>query len=160
MCGRVRARAWARGVAWAALVVALAGPAAARAANCTIGTLSGLGFGSYDPFAAAPLDSVATITYRCTRPSVYRITLGPGSSGTYTARLLRNGADVLRYNLFLDAGRTAVWGDGTGGTGVGPGVVVDAGAGSDTAYVFARVLPLQDVAVGLYSDTVQITFEF
>jgi spore coat protein U-like protein len=158
MCGRVRASA--RGVAAAALVLVLAAPAAARAANCAIGALSGLGFGSYDPFAAAPLDSLATITYRCTKPAVYRITLGPGSSGSYAARQLRNGAEVLRYNLFLDAARTSVWGDGTGGTGAGPGVVVDAGAGSDTAYVFARVFPLQDVGVGLYSDTVQITFEF
>ncbi len=145
----------------AALVaVALAAPAGVRAApTCTLGASGALAFGTYDPLAAAPVDSQSTLSYRCPRGQHVRISLDAGLSGTFAARERRMGTERLLYNLFLDAARTAVWGDGTGGSGVGPGVVAQGSLGTVAAYVFGRIPPAQDAAAGLYSDTVRVTFE-
>ncbi len=137
----------------AATFLAAAGRAAAA---CTISAASGPAFGTYDPLARAPLDAVGTIAYRCTppRPVVW---LSTGSSGTYAYRTLRSGAAELRYNLYVDASRTAVWGDGSGGTATDsptPGNV------TRTVAVYGRIAPLQDAAAGVYSDTIVVTFVF
>lgn len=158
MSGEVRATTWR--AAWAALIaLALALPGGARAANCSLATAGALAFGTYDPFSTAPLDSVGTITYRCSKGQPVRISLGAGQSGAFAWRHLRSGAEVLRYNLYLDAARSQVWGDGSATTATGPGVVVDTGS-ADQTYVFGRIPPEQDVAVGVYADTVVVTFDF
>ncbi len=145
----------------AALVAAsLLAPATVRAApTCTFGAAGALAFGTYDPLASAPLDSQSTLSYRCPRGQHVRISLDAGLSGAFAAREMRMGTERLVYNLYLDAARTAVWGDGTGGTGVGPGVAAQGGLGTTVAYVFGRVPPAQDAVAGLYSDTVRVTFE-
>lgn len=138
----------------------LLAPASARAApTCSFGAANALAFGTYDPLAATPLDSQATLTYRCPRGQRVRISFDTGLSGAFAAREMRMGNERLLYNLFLDAARTAVWGDGTGGSGVGPGVVAPGGMGTSVAYVFGRVPAAQDAVAGLYSDIVRVTFE-
>jgi spore coat protein U-like protein len=69
---------------------------------------------------------------------------------------MRSGTATLQYNLFTNAGRTLVWGDGTGGTSVR---TVGASRGQALP-VFGRIPPLQDVASGSYSDTLVATFNF
>lgn len=147
-------------VARAALAALLVLAAAGRAnAACTL-SAGTIGFGTYDVFQPGPSDSTGTITYRCdNNDHGIRITISAGTSGTFTARTLRNGPETLAYNLFLNAAFTQVWGDGTGGT---------------TAYylhnppnrtdmvvtVFSRLPAGQDVAVGTYTDTVVVTLEY
>jgi spore coat protein U-like protein len=83
--------------------------------------------------------------------------LSTGSSGSYAARTLRSGAFELPYNLYLDAARTQVWGDGSAGTftdSPNPGNV------TRTIPVYGRIPPLQDAAAGTYSDTIVVTFVF
>ncbi|HEX7112095.1 MAG TPA: spore coat U domain-containing protein [Mizugakiibacter sp.] len=94
-----------------------------RAAQCSIQT-SGLTFGTYDPLA--PAADAANGTLRLTCNAIKNkekrngfsatVTLSAGSSGSYAARTLRTTADTLRYNLYLDAALTTVFGDGTGGS--------------------------------------------
>jgi spore coat protein U-like protein len=131
------------------------GCAAAARADCTI-TATSIAFGDYDVFNATPDDSQGTITLRCTPPETVQVSLSRGSSPTFTPRTLRNGANVLNYNLYRTAARTTIFGDGTGGTQVFTGFVqVNA-----TVTVFGRIPALQDVPVGPYSDTIVATVTF
>jgi spore coat protein U-like protein len=131
---------------------------ASAAPQSTFLVASDLAFGAYDPLSAVPLDSTATIRYRCPPGQITRITLDAGASGSFAWRELRSGSEVLRYNLYLDAARTAVWGDGTGGSSSGPGQTSTTG-GVTTAWVFARVPASQDVSAGVYSDLIRVTIE-
>lgn len=143
-----------------AVAAALASPAPARAASCSLTTATSIGFGSYDPFAAAPLDSVGTLVYRCSRGVPVVVTLGPGAGGSYAQRALRAGGERLAYQLYVDAARTRVWGDGTGGTVVGPGPESPGALGTRIARVYGRIPAGQDATPGTYGDTVLVTFEF
>lgn len=157
-----RARTLAHIVALLALA-ALLRAASARAVppeTCSVSSATGLVFGAYDPFAAAPLDSTSQLVFQCTPAPRLRISLDAGGSGSFGARELRSGGEVLRYNLYLDAARTVVWGDGTGGSSVGPDVVVRGAGGMTTAYVFGRIAAGQDPAPGAYTDTIRVTFDF
>lgn len=145
-----------RVAAAACLLLALA---ARVDAACTLSSTS-IGFGTYDVFQAGPTDSTGTVTYRCdNRDHGIRITISAGSSGTFTSRTLQNGAETMAYNLFLDAGFTQVWGDGTGGTTTyflhNPPNRTDV-----QVPVYSRIPAGQDVAVGNYSDTVVVTLEY
>lgn len=149
-------RPWHR----ALLVAALATPSLASGApTCTFAVGSALAFGPYDPFATAPRDATAALVYRCPPGRLVRITLDAGLTGTFAAREMRQGAEVLLYNLFLDAARTVVWGDGSGGSAAGPGVEVRGALGTTTGYVFGRIPAAQDAAAGAYGDTIRVSFE-
>ncbi len=150
-------RPWRR----ALLVAALAAvPSLARAAPaCTFAVGSALAFGPYDPFATTPRDATSTLVYRCPPGRLVRITLDRGLGGSFAARELRQGVEVLLYNLYLDAARTVVWGDGSGGSAPGPGVEVRGAMGTTTAYVFGRIPAAQDAAAGPYADTIRVSFE-
>ena len=156
--------------ATAAMVAAmLACAAPARAADCTI-TTTGVAFGVYDPTLASPTDSVGDVTVRCSYVSGgatrinYTVALSAGGSGDPALRQLRAGPAVLNYNLFDDATRTRVWGNGTGGSALVSGaLVVNPGAFSTRTVshpIYGRIPPLQAVDAGQYSDTVLVTLTF
>src|SRR5919107_5441062 len=127
-------------------------PELARASNCSV-TATSIAFGSYDVFSAAPLDSVGTISYRCLGNANATITISRGQSSTFGPRILAKGAERLSYNLFLDAARTIVWGDASGGTQ--PYVDGDAPNNQTvTIPIYGRIPADQDVSAGVYSDTV------
>ena len=142
------------------LVLAAAGallsarPAAAD--GCSIATTA-LAFGRYDVFAPGPTDSTAAVTYDCSGggKKPIAIALVP-SSGTRSPALV-NGSERLYYNLFLNAGRTVAWGDGTGGTQL---YVAERAKEPVTVPVFGRIPAGQDVAVGTYGDTVTVIVNF
>jgi spore coat protein U-like protein len=158
-CTHRRRRAARVALLVAATVALAAAPRLSRAApSCSFLVASALAFGRYDPLATAPLDSTASIEFRCPRGQITRVTLDTGGSGRFAWRELRQGAEVLRYNLYLDAARTTIWGDGTDGSAAGPGQLSTA-AGVTTAWVFARVPAGQDVAPGTYVDTIRVTVE-
>ncbi len=142
-------------LAWAAVAPA---PAVA-APTCAFGVAGALAFGVYDPLASAPTDSSSTMSYRCPPGQPIQISLDAGLAGSYAARALTMGTERLLYNLFLDAARTMVWGDGTGGSRVGPGVTTHGAGGTTTVYVFGRIPPGQDVVAGTYGDTIRVTFQ-
>jgi spore coat protein U-like protein len=161
---------------WLALLCALAMPTlllAGRvhaAADCNI-TAGGVAFGVYDQLATAADDSTGTVTVTCTNTGGgnttvnYSVALSTGASGAYSQRYMTAGTPRLNYNLYRDAARTIVWGNGTGGSSliagtltVGPGV----GNGTkSTAYtVYGRAPALQNATPGTYADTIVITLTF
>lgn len=146
------------GIPGALLLVALPLPAVAQ--QCSFDTLTSIAFGVYDPLAAAPNDSVGSLAVRCSPRSTLTLEISPGSSGGFALRTLRQGLDALGYNLYREAARVSVWGDGTGGSQVV--VVPDSGPpGNPTnVFVYGRIPAAQWVAAGGYTDTVVLTVVF
>jgi spore coat protein U-like protein len=121
-----------------------------------------INFGNYDVFSSTPLDAIGTITVNC---SGYvgraTVTLSQGSYGTFSPRRMKRsgGADLLDYNVYTNATRTAIFGDGTGGTSrilprrpPGPRVPWSA-----SINMYGRIPAGQNVSVGTYSDTLTAT---
>lgn len=159
-------------VTGAMAVLALLGAQAALAgASCSVAT-TGVSFGSYDISLATPTDSTGEIAITCSyvAPGAatavnFQASLSTGASASYTPRQMASGTARLNYNLFLDAARSSIWGNGLSGTSivsgelrVGPGV----GNGTRSAQLplYGRVPAQQAVPMGPYSDTIVVTLTF
>ena len=114
-------------------------------------------FGNYNPMSATPTDSVGNILYFCQGGASPAIAVSAGSAGSFSPRGMVAMGDVLAYNLYADAARTVVWGDGTSGSVTVPGVT---SAGPVNASIYGRIFPLQSVSAGNYSDTLIVTINF
>lgn len=147
-----------RALAAAALLV----PAGLASAACVV-TPPALSFGLYDGLSATPATTsgVATVVCDETPPPIVTLSLGPsGVSGGFFPRRMRHdgGTDTLDYNFYTDTGGTSVFGDGTGGT-----VTLSQRVGKNKPWsvtVYGRIVPLQDVSAGTYSDAITLTLEF
>jgi spore coat protein U-like protein len=120
---------------------------------CTVNVQSVL-FGTYDTFSAFHLESTGNVEVVCVLTTAYTIALSPGN-GSYAARLMKSGVHSLGYNLYTDATRTTIWGDGTGGTGLIGGNAISA-----NHTIYGRVPAGQNVNVGSYSDSLIVTITF
>jgi spore coat protein U-like protein len=169
MIGDLRARSSLTG---AATVLALLGAQAALAGvNCTVVT-TGISFGAYDISLATPTDSTGQITVTCTyvAPGAatavdFQASLSTGASSSYTPRQMASGPARLNYNLFLDAARSSIWGNGLSGTSIATGELrVGPGVGNGTRSaqlpLYGRVPAQQAVPMGPYSDTIVVTLTF
>jgi spore coat protein U-like protein len=144
----------------AMLVAMLAAPAIAEAQlglNCSIGTTP-VAFGDYNVLAASPKTTTGTVTYQCTLGVNIIVTLSRGSSSTFNPRTLRNGAEVLNYNLYREATFQTIWGDGTGGSQTYTALAALLVPVNVTVY--AQLPAGQNVAAGGYSDSVVATIIF
>jgi spore coat protein U-like protein len=136
-----------------ALFALLLAAAPALQADCTI-SASGVAFGSYDAFSPYALDGAGTVSMHCSPESSYSLGFSSGG-GSYSQRKLSNGPATLNYNLYTDASRSVVWGDGTGGTGT------VAGSGENNNHVvYGRIPAQQNTAAGSYGDTIIVTVIF
>ena len=142
---------------------------ASISASCTFAATpsTAAAFGAYDPTSGTANDAgVGTITARCTKNTGYTMALGVGSGAgaAYATGRIMTGAvygDLLNYNLYTTAGRTVVWGDGTGATatrsGTGTGIGV---AFNQTLSVYGRIPVGQDLSADSYADTVTIDLTY
>lgn len=134
-----------------ALSVAVAATPAA-AVNCSVDAQA-VAFGSYDPLGPAATDGVGNVHVVCDAGTSFTVALD-GGFGTIDDRTMTSGADALHYNLYSNASRTAVWGDGNGASDVSAsGTTVD-------LPVYGRIPGLQNVPVGTYLDTIAVTVTF
>ena len=70
---------------------------------------------------------------------------------------MKSGANTLGYQLYLDSGRTTVFGDGTASSSTKSGT----GSGSaQSISVYGRVPTLAGVVPGSYTDTVTVTITY
>lgn len=140
-----------------ALVAVLATCLPAGAA-CTISTTS-VSFGTYSVFSLTPLDSTGTVTFQCGKEKNIQISLSRGGAPAFNPRQMLSGAERLNYNLHLDAARTSIWGDGTGGTTTyfnnNPPNNTDV-----IVTIYGRIPAGQDVRAGIYTDTVTATINY
>jgi len=131
----------------------------AQAASCTISVTS-VAFGNYNVFTTTADDSTGTITYRCNSTAMnISISLSDGSSSTYSPRTLRKGSEILQYNLYRNAARTTIWGNGTGGTSVYT-LANPANNTNINVTIYGRIPAQQDVSAGSYTDTVSAVINF
>jgi spore coat protein U-like protein len=150
----------AANIALFAIAMLAVAPAIAEAQlglNCTIGTTPAA-FGDYNVLSATPKTTTGTVTFQCTLGVNIIVTLSRGSSSTFNPRTMRNGAEVLNYNLYREATYQTIWGDGTGGTQSHTqfaALLVPV-----TVTVYGRVPAGQNVAAGSYSDSVVATIIF
>lgn len=133
--------------------------------SCSI-SVTPLGFGTYDVFSATPDDSTATLSVTCTQVSgpvgnlPVTASLSQGSSGSYATRRMTSGANLLSYNMYANATRTTIFGDGTAGTSTISGTFPFTGVGqvvTGTGTIYGRIPAGQDVAVGSYADSIVAT---
>jgi spore coat protein U-like protein len=142
-----------------ALVIGTLYASDAHAQACTISATS-VNFGSYNVFNGSPTDSTGTVTYRC-NGSAHNITVGltQGASASFNQRQMQKGSESLTYNLFVDASRTNIWGDGTSGTSV-YSISNPPNNTNVNLTVYGRVTAGQDVSAGTFSDTVTAVINF
>ena len=128
-------------------------------ANCTVSS-SALSFGNVNPLSGSDVDGSGGITVTCTNGTDWEATagVGSGSGASYADRRMTAGTDLLSYNIYTDAGRTNVWGDGTGGTAT----IANTGTGAaQNVTVYGRVPSGQtSVPPGGYADTVAVTVTY
>ncbi len=127
-------------------------------AACTIST-TGVSFGTYNMFATSPLDSTGSVTYQCTGNSSVSVTLNRGGAASFNPRRMLNGSQALNYNLYLDASRATIWGDGTGGTQRYSNTSVPRNQ-NVTVTIYGRVPASQDVSAGAYSNSITASINF
>jgi spore coat protein U-like protein len=125
----------------------------AGAAGCSMGIVNVV-FGVYNTLSASSLDGAGSVSVTCDVTSSFQIALNKGQ-GSFAARQLQSGANVLYYNLYTDALRSLIWGDGTVGT------TLASGSGTAATYtVYGRVPGGQNLPVGSYSDSITVTLNF
>ncbi len=155
---------------WASVVVMALGLAwldpAVAARNCRIRVLPTI-FGVYLPGQSSPTDTAGSVQLRCVgRPRADQDTLitlkiSGGSSGFPASRSMPSATTPLTYNLFKDAARTQIWGDGSKGT---TGLVQRLPPNQKIVQleipVYGRIPAQQNPTPGSYEDTLIVTVEF
>ena len=129
---------------------------------CSVSSLP-LNFGAYDPLSDSPADTEGSIAVDCDEapPPLVTISLGPSpSSGSFDPRTMNRfgGSDRLSYNLYTDAPRRQIWGNGTGAT-----VRLSRKVNKNSTWnaeVYGRILPGQDVSAGSYADTLSVIIDW
>ncbi len=139
-------------------------------AACSVAVV-GVNFGLYDPLDPRPADSAGSVDVTCdylppggaTNVS-YDVELSTGTSGGFLQRYMALGTARLPYNLFTDAARSLVWGNGSAGSRVVSGAMkVNPGAHSsltNSHTVYGRIPAGVDAALGSFSDSIVVTLTF
>ena len=155
---------WRAALAMSSLFVAIGVSTTVTAATrCSIVSVSSMNFGRYDPGNRRPLDSTGTVAVQCTdltTSDVISIELSRSRVGGFMPRTMIGVGTGVRfeYNLYLDAARTMVWGDGSGGTAVYRGRVTEGAAIS--VPIYGRIPPTQSLEGGRYDDLIIITLNY
>lgn len=123
-------------------------------AVCSVSS-TGLNFGDYNVFASFNTDFTGHVSVTCDSLTSYSLLLGAGN-GTITDRYMVSSTYKLHYNLYLDAGRTIVWGDGTSAGSVSSGST----STTDDHIVYGRIPAKQNVHIGSYQDAIIITLQY
>jgi len=132
------------------------------AKNCIIDAPD-LTFPDFD--GATDVAASSTISVRCTSGTTFDVDLSTGSSTSYAMRTLRNGTDLLNYNLYADASYSTIWGNNTGGSGR-PATGTGAGMGAAQARqltVYGRLRGSDNtgaVPAALYTDNIVATITY
>jgi spore coat protein U-like protein len=135
------------------LAIGLLAAVPAGAASCTMAIINVV-FGTYNTLSASSLDGAGSVSVTCDVTSSFQVALSKGQ-GSFAVRQLQSGANVLYYNLYTDALRSLIWGDGTVGT------TLVSGSGTAATYtVYGRIPGGQNLPAGNYSDSITVTLDF
>lgn len=128
--------------------------------------VSTMNFGGSVGILSSSLPATTSIGVQCTsgangpNGTGYTISLDRGStsgSSLSDRRLAGSGGAVVHYQLYTDAARSTVWGDGTASTATAGGI----GSGTIQTYTVYGQVPAQTTpAPGTYTDTVTVTVAY
>jgi len=160
-----RALLWSLPAALACLLAG--GTARAAGESCSV-TATALAFGNFAPLSGSVLDATSTITVTCVCPALclginYTVAVSTGGSGTFSPRRMSAGTPTLGYNGYTAAGRTTIWGDGSGSTAVQTRCRLVGAIGSSWVepITFYGRIPVNSAAVpGGYTDTLNVTVTY
>ncbi|MBB3195311.1 Csu type fimbrial protein [Roseateles terrae] len=128
---------------------------------CTVSG-STLNFGTaIDPLQSnGAIDASTNLSVTCTRTTPYSVALSAGAHAgglnAFGSRAMKSGTHTLAYQLYLDAARSQVWGNGTNSsvyTGTGTGSI-------QQLTIYGRLPSVAQAAPGDYSDTVTVTITY
>jgi len=155
----------------AAFTTALMPCAAAATTLCSVSGAQ-MAFGSFpiitglDAGADPDRDTTADFVVTCSGdPGAtvgIEVQLDGGTAGNPIARRL-TGPSSLAYNIYTDAARTTVWGDGTSGSSRSTAIVLPQGnpSGTTTLTAYGRIPKGQRTArIGAYDDSVLVTIVY
>lgn len=131
-----------------------------NAFQCNVVTTP-VNFGYYDIFSRTDLNSTGSFTVTCNAPAQnpavpVRLNLTAGSSGSFALRQMASASgEGLKYNLYSDAAKTIILGDGSGGSVNLSSVISKSAPWKITIY--GRIPAQQNVTPGVYSDSLTAT---
>jgi spore coat protein U-like protein len=121
--------------------------------GCSL-TGGSLSFGQYVSGQAQNLDAAGQINYaNCNGNLTFE--LDGGNANDVNNRAMSSGSDKLKYQLYKNTSRTAVWGSGTDAYAL---QLLSTLTGS--VNVYGRIPSGQTVPAGTYNDVVNITLTF
>jgi len=149
----------------ASITLAVSTDAWALLQSCSV-SATAVNFGVYNPLSGTATDATGTVSVTCGVTLIglfasWTVKLSQGSSGSFATRQLTSGASTLSYNLYTNAARTSIWGDGTGGTAViSDTQLLIVGSNTNNYTAYGRVPAGQDRAAGTYNDTIIVTLVY
>lgn len=124
-------------------------------------------FGLYDPLSGTPADSAGRVDVTCTLllgssdAVSYSVSLSSGLGGSFAPRQMAGASGSLNYNLYRDASRSLIWGDGSGTTTTTSDSYTLGLTPVLRSYtVYGRIHTGQGAVAGAYADTVLVTLDF
>ena len=138
-------------------------------AVCTCNTtITNVVFSPYNPLSGSNVDSTGQITVNCGGVASllvpFTVTVGTGSSNSFSARQMVSGTNKLVYNLYTSVLYSQVLGDGTSGTGTLTGSIPLSVLGIGTAQsytIYGRIPGGQtSVVPGTFADTLTVTLTY
>ena len=138
---------------------------ASVAAKCIVSSTSVVAFGAYDPIvtnasSGADLNGTGTVGVSCTPGNGTSISIASSANNSSNQRRMAGpGGSYLNYTLYSDSGRTTAWGDGSNGANALT-ISASSNAAERSFSVYGQVPKGQDVNVGSYSDSVNVTVNF
>jgi spore coat protein U-like protein len=129
-------------------------------ANCSMNSAV-LNFGDYNPIGTnqhAPLDAMTTFVIMCTKGANVTVRLNNGlyaGNANQTTKAMSDGSgNYISYELYNNSGHSTVWNE------VNPVTFISTSSSARNQAVYGRVPGGQNVAAGIYHDTVTITATF
>lgn len=119
-------------------------------------TVSDMNFGLVDP-PQNPLHETASIRIQCAPGTPWLVGLDNGQHFDGVTRRMAGHNGFVKYQLYLDEGRTKIWSDA--GTSMAGGVT-DGSGNTPLLTVYGRVPAQPDVEGGSYSDTIVLTLHY
>ncbi|WP_101484336.1 spore coat U domain-containing protein [Janthinobacterium sp. 61] len=125
--------------------------------SCSV-TSTNVNFGTIN--SADAVNATGTISFTCSKSVQYKLGLSSGSSGEIRSRemvgTITGNNDKLSYNLYVDEGRVALWGNGLPGDGGS----IWSGKGSgevQTNTIYGKVNSGQYIKPDTYSDNLIVS---
>jgi spore coat protein U-like protein len=148
-------RAMSRSLRFVAVVVVCFAAAGNMQAQCSwVTPMSSLNFGAYDVFGGVA-NTTTVGTVKCIGNLNVTVSATTGAAGVFNPRKM---SGTALYNVYTDAGRTLIWGDGTGGSNQDP--FTNVGTQTWTITEYGQVPAAQDLAPGVYNDSLTVTVAF